>query len=56
MGAMALRQSGQWTLDELKRLWDDESLTAAVLPRYHVDVAINRGLGSKLGTLKEQPV
>lgn len=53
MGAMALRQSGQWTLEELKRLWDEESLTAAVLPRYHVDFAINRGLGSRLGTLKE---
>lgn len=56
MGAMALRQSGQWTLDELKRLWDEESLTAAVLPRYHVDFAINRALGSKLGTLKEQTI
>jgi len=54
MGAMALRQSGQWTLDELKRLWNEESLTAAVLPRYHVDFAINRALGNKLGTLKEQ--
>lgn len=55
MGAMALRQSGQWTLDELKRLWDEESLTAAVLPRYHLDFAISRALGNKLGTLKEQP-
>ena len=54
MGAMALRQSGQWTLDELTRLWNEESLTAAVLPRFHLDFAINRGLGTKLGTLKDQ--
>jgi len=54
MGAWALRQSGQWTLDELKQLWSEEALTAAVLPRYHVDNSIKRGLGSRLGTLKEQ--
>jgi len=54
MGAMALRQGGQRTLDELKSLWDEAALTAAVLPRYHVDYAISRALGSKLGTLKEQ--
>jgi hypothetical protein len=54
MGTLALRQTGQWTLPELQKLWSDEALTAAVLPRYHVDYAINRGLSSKLGSLKEQ--
>jgi hypothetical protein len=53
MGAMALRQTGQWTLDELRQLWNEQSLTAAVLPRYHVDSAISRGVGTRLGSLKD---
>jgi len=53
MGAHALRQSGQWTLEDCKELWSEEALTAAVLPRYHVDFAISRALGSRLGTLKD---
>ncbi|KAA0217030.1 MAG: hypothetical protein DYG94_01995 [Leptolyngbya sp. PLA3] len=56
MGTLALRRTGQWTLPELQKLWSEEALTAAVLPRYHVDYAINRGLSSKLGSLKEQAV
>ncbi len=54
MSAHALRQSGEWTLEDCKELWKEEALTAAVLPRYHVDFAISRALGSRLGTLKEQ--
>jgi hypothetical protein len=56
MGTLALRQTGKWTLPELQKLWCEEALTAAVLPRYHVDYAINRALSSKLGSLKEQTV
>lgn len=54
MGAQALRDARQWSFEELQRLWSDEALTAAVLPRYHVDIAIKRTLGAKLGTLKEK--
>lgn len=56
MGAKALHHSGRWTLNDINRLWNEEALTSAVLPRYHVDFAISRALGSKLGTLKEQAV
>jgi hypothetical protein len=54
MGAQALRDARQWSFEDLQRLWSDEALTAAVLPRYHVDIAIKRTLGAKLGTLKEK--
>jgi hypothetical protein len=54
LGAQALRDARQWTFEDMQRLWSEESLTAAVLPRYHVDVAVKRALGAKLGTLKEK--
>jgi hypothetical protein len=54
MGAQALRDARQWSFDDVQRLWSEEALTAAVLPRYHVDIAVKRALGAKLGTLKEK--
>ena len=54
MGAHALRDARQWTFEDVQRLWSEEALTAAVLPRYHVDIAVKRSLGAKLGTLKEK--
>ncbi|MBC7821023.1 MAG: hypothetical protein IAG10_29410 [Planctomycetaceae bacterium] len=56
LGALALRKSGNWSEQEVEKLWSEESLTSAVLPRYHVDLAIKRALGSKLGTLKDKDV
>ena len=38
MSALALKQGGKWSFEEIKQLWSEESLTAAVLPRYHIDV------------------
>ena len=32
-------------------MWTEEALTAAVLPRYHIDISVKRALGSKLGKL-----
>ncbi|WP_350647161.1 hypothetical protein [Pseudomonas sp. HY13-MNA-CIBAN-0226] len=52
MSAHALRKGGKWSTEEACRLWDENALTAAVLPRYHIDVSIKRTLGQKLGTLK----
>ncbi len=49
MSAMALKNSGNWSLQELEKLWSEEALTAAVLPRWHVDQNIKRSLGTKLG-------
>jgi hypothetical protein len=51
MSALALKHGGKWSMEEIKLLWDEASLTAAVLPRYHIDVNIKRALGQKLGKL-----
>jgi hypothetical protein len=52
MSAQALKSTGKWSLQELERLWDEEALTAAVLPRWHIDQSIKRNLGHRLGSLK----
>ena len=54
LGAQALRRSSEWTTDDLKKLWGEESLTAVVLPRYHVDNSVKRALGAKFGKFKER--
>lgn len=54
LGALALRKSGNWSEQEVEELWSESALTAAVLPRYHIDERVKRSLGSKLGTLKDK--
>lgn len=54
LGAQGLQGSPEWTLEDIKILWSEEGLTAAVLQRYHVDVNVRRTLGTKLGSLKEK--
>ncbi len=49
MSALALKQSGKWSLAELAEVWSEQSLTAAILPRYHIDMSIKRVLGQRLG-------
>ncbi|WP_293942627.1 hypothetical protein [Sphingomonas sp.] len=49
MSALALKNGGKWSMSELGDLWNDTSLTAAVLPRYHIDMNIKRVLGQRLG-------
>jgi hypothetical protein len=51
LSAWALRHGGRWSMVELPELWSDSALTAAVLPRYHIDVNIKRSLGQRLGKL-----
>ena len=53
MSARALKTSGTWSLRELEQLWTEEALTAAVLPRWHIDQSIKRTLGIRLGSLKQ---
>lgn len=53
MSALALKQGGKWSMEEIKLVWSEEALTAAVLPRYHIDVNIKRALGQKLGKLPQ---
>lgn len=52
MSAQALKKTGTWSLQELEQLWSEEALTAAVLPRWHIDQSIKRNLGHRLGSLK----
>ena len=54
MGVQALRDARQWSVQDVDKTWSEEALTAAVMPRYHVDIAVKRALGAKLGTLKEK--
>ncbi|MDR7319928.1 MULTISPECIES: ATP-binding protein [Catenuloplanes] len=54
LGVLSLCDSPEWTPDELARCWSPESLTAAVMQRYHVDLAIKRSLGSKLGSTRDK--
>jgi len=52
VSAQALKRTGRWSLEELSKLWSEEALTAAVLPRWHIDQSIKRQLGHRLGSLK----
>jgi hypothetical protein len=53
MSALALKQGGKWSMQELGQLWDECALTAAVLPRYHIDMNIKRVLGQRLGRIAQ---
>jgi hypothetical protein len=52
LSAQGLKSTGKWSFQELEKLWTEEALTAAVLPRWHIDQSIKRGLGQKLGSLR----
>lgn len=51
MSSIALKQTSKWSMQELSQLWSESALTAAVLPRYHIDMSIKRVLGQRLGRL-----
>lgn len=53
LGVISVKGSPEWTESNLADAWSTEALTAAVMPRYHIDVAIKRALGSKLGSMKQ---
>jgi hypothetical protein len=50
MGVQALTNSKEWTQTDMDTALSDEALTAAVMQRYHVHVAVKRELGSKIGS------
>jgi hypothetical protein len=54
LGVQALHGSQEWPVDAIARALSEEALTAAVMQRYHIDVAVKRTLGAKLGTLKDK--
>jgi hypothetical protein len=53
MSAQALKSTGMWSEQELDSLWSEAALTAAVLPRWHIDQSIRRTLGVRLGSLRQ---
>ena len=54
LGVLALKDSQRWTSEDISAGLSEEALTAAVMPRYHIDVAVKRTLGAKLGSLRER--
>jgi hypothetical protein len=52
ISGLALYRAGGRPLKDLEELWSENSLTAAVLARYHIDNSIRRHLGQQLGSLK----
>lgn len=53
LGILAIRGSAKWTPNQIEQALSEESLTAAVMPRYHIYNSALRALGTKLGSLKE---
>lgn len=51
LGIQAIRNSQEWSVDDIEKALSEEALTAAVMPRWHVNVAIKRELGSKFGKI-----
>jgi hypothetical protein len=54
LGVQALHGSQEWTPKNMADALSEEALTSATMQRYHVDVAVKRALGAKLGTLKDK--
>lgn len=56
LGIQSLEGAREWTPEHTRRATSEEGLTAAVMPRYHIDVSIRRTMGSKLGSLKDRKI
>jgi len=52
LGVQELRNAKEWSVDDIAKAVSEEALSAAVMQRYHVNTAIKRDLGSKLGSRK----
>jgi hypothetical protein len=54
LGVQSLEGAREWSVEDIGRALSEEALTAAIMPRYHLDFAIRRALGSKLGSVKQK--
>jgi hypothetical protein len=52
LSSNALRNSQYWSVEDVNKMLSEESLTAVVLPRWHIEQSIKRALGSKFGAIK----
>ena len=49
LGVQQLVGSKEWNSQDLGGALSEESLTAIVMPRYHVNIAVSRAIGTKFG-------
>lgn len=54
LGMQSLEGAREWSDEDTARALSEEALTTAAMPRYHLDFAIKRSLGVKLGSLKQK--
>jgi hypothetical protein len=54
IGCQSLQGERMWNLDDIRKALSEESLTAAVMQRYHVANSVKRTLGARLGSLRER--
>jgi len=50
LSAKSLQDGGRWSQQELSALWSEAALTAAILPRWHLDMSIHRALSHRFGS------
>jgi hypothetical protein len=54
LGVQTLKDSREWSVEDIKHSLSEESLSGAVMQRYHIEVAVRRALGAKLGSIKDR--
>jgi hypothetical protein len=54
LGMEAQRGLREWNAVDMEKALSEEALTAAVMPRYHIDLAVKRLLGQRVGSLKDK--
>jgi len=52
IGIQGLQNSQEWSGNQVEKALSEEALTAAVMPRYHVNNSVKRELSSKLGKIQ----
>ncbi len=56
LGMESQRGLREWNANDMEMALSEEALTAAVMPRYHIDLAVKRILRQRLGSLKYRAV
>jgi len=51
LGLQALKNSKEWSAEDIEKSLSEEALTAVVMQRYHVNYAVRRELGARFGKL-----
>jgi len=52
LGVQALKDSKEWSIEDVEKALSEEGLTAAAMSRYHVNNSVKRELGTVLGKLQ----